>query len=278
MKGKSDMPRKIKKKAVKKEVNSGKIILITTGIIMGIIVLLLIILAIVQNAGKSGESESSAIQTSTTTVSTAESSNITEQTSEISSVSEQPTEASTPDFLKDVQIDETKAYYADIDVKDLGKITVKLEPDAAPITVKNFIYLANSGFYDGLTFHRIMKGFMMQGGSPNGTGVGGSENNIYGEFSENGFDNPISHSAGVISMARNSFDMNSASSQFFICHTGDHKKALDGKYAAFGQVTEGMDIVDKICNDAKPTDDNGTIPADQQPVINSIRIRTEAKA
>ncbi len=257
------MPRKIKKKAVKKEVNSGKIILITAGIIMGVIVLLLIILAIVQSVGKNGESENSAIQTSTaSTVSTAS--------------SEPSAEQSVPDFLKDVEIDASKTYYADIDVKDYGKITVKLEPSAAPITVKNFVYLANSGFYNGLTFHRIMQGFMMQGGDPNGNGTGGSENKIYGEFAQNGFNNPISHQKGVISMARNSGDMNSASSQFFICHTGNHTASLDGKYAAFGQVTEGMEIVEKICNEAEPIDNNGTIPADQQPVINSITIRTEA--
>ena len=118
----------------------------------------------------------------------------------------------------------------------------------------------------------------MQGGDPLGNGTGGSENKIYGEFSANGFNNPISHQRGVISMARSSNSMDSASSQFFICQTGNHTGSLDGNYAAFGQVTEGIEIVDKICTDAKPTDNNGTIPADQQPVINSIVIRTESKS
>ncbi|MBQ9460862.1 MAG: peptidylprolyl isomerase [Clostridia bacterium] len=265
------MPRKIKKKAVKKEVNSGKIILITAGIILGVIAVLLIVLAIVQNVGKGGKEESEASFTNTSNTAS------TQSSADVSVTSEQSNEVSTPDFLKDVEIDPAKTYYADIDIKDYGKITVKLDPSAAPITVKNFVYLTNSGFYNGLTFHRIMEGFMMQGGDPQGNGYGGSPNTIYGEFSENGFNNPISHQRGVISMAR-STSMDSASSQFFICQTGDHTAALDGKYAAFGQVTEGMDIVDKICTDAKPTDNNGTIPADQQPVINSITIRTEANS
>ena len=164
-----------------------------------------------------------------------------------------------------------------ITMKNGDVIKAELYPEIAPNTVNNFISLIKSGFYNGLTFHRIMEGFMMQGGDPQGNGYGGSPNTIYGEFSENGFNNPISHQRGVISMAR-STSMDRASSQFFICQTGDHTAALDGKYAAFGQVTEGMDIVDKICTDAKPTDNNGTIPADQQPVINSITIRTEANS
>lgn len=118
---------------------------------------------------------------------------------------------------------------------------------------------------------------MMQGGDPQGNGLGGSEHNIYGEFSANGRTNSISHTKGVISMARNSYDMNSASSQFFIVQSDDHTGSLDGQYAAFGHVTEGLELVDKICHDAKPTDNNGTIPADQQPVIESITIRAVDK-
>ena len=112
-------------------------------------------------------------------------------------------------------------------------------------------------------------GFMIQGGDPNGDGTGGSEENIKGEFSNNGVDNDISHTRGTISMARAS-DPDSASSQFFIVQADS--TFLDGDYAGFGHVTEGMDIVDKICEDAKPTDDNGTIPSDQQPVIEKITI------
>lgn len=156
-----------------------------------------------------------------------------------------------------------------IDVKDYGVIKVELYPDVAPKTVENFVKLAESGFYDGLTFHRIIKDFMIQGGDPLGNGTGGSKENIVGEFTANGFKNDLSHTRGVISMAR-SQDMNSASSQFFIVHKDSPH--LDGQYASFGMVTEGMDVVDKIATDAKPVDGNGTIPSSKQPVMNSIKI------
>lgn len=161
-------------------------------------------------------------------------------------------------------------YYADIQIQDYGTVTVELDADAAPITVENFVNLARSGFYDGLTFHRIMDGFMMQGGDPEGNGTGGSDTTIKGEFSANGVENNLSHTRGAISMARSS-DYDSASSQFFIVQ--EDSTFLDGQYACFGYVTEGMDIVDEICESAQPTDDNGTIPADEQPVITSITIR-----
>ena len=161
-------------------------------------------------------------------------------------------------------------YYADIVVENYGTITVELNGDVAPVTVANFIDLAKSGFYDGLTFHRIIAGFMMQGGDPNGNGTGGSETNIVGEFTQNGHENPLSHIRGCISMAR-AKDPNSASSQFFIVH--EDSTFLDGQYAAFGYVTEGMDVVDAVCTEAQPTDNNGTIPAEAQPVIESITIR-----
>lgn len=161
------------------------------------------------------------------------------------------------------------AVIAVIDVKDYGQITVALDPDSAPITVDNFVKLVKDGFYDGLTFHRIMEGFMMQGGDPEGTGMGGSEKTIKGEFSQNGVQNNLSHTRGAISMAR-SMDPDSASSQFFIVHKDS--QFLDGQYACFGYVTEGIEVVDKVCKDAKPTDDNGTIPKENQPVINSIKI------
>lgn len=163
----------------------------------------------------------------------------------------------------------TGKHHAEINIKDYGTIKVELDADAAPVTVTNFVDLANEGFYDGLTFHRIMEGFMMQGGDPKGNGTGGSDKQILGEFSSNGVDNDLSHTAGAISMARSSLP-NSASSQFFIVH--EDSTFLDGDYAVFGYVTEGMDVVDKICTDAKPVDNNGTIPADQQPVIESIKI------
>ena len=160
-------------------------------------------------------------------------------------------------------------HHAEIDIQDYGTITVELDGDIAPITVQNFMDLANDGFYDGLTFHRIIAGFMMQGGDPNGNGTGGSENTIKGEFSANGVENSLSHTRGAISMAR-SQAYDSASSQFFICHADS--TFLDGQYACFGYVTDGMDVVDAVCEAAQPTDDNGTIPADQQPVITAIRI------
>jgi len=158
----------------------------------------------------------------------------------------------------------------DIVVKDYGTITVELDGEAAPITVANFVKLAEEGFYDGLTFHRIMAGFMMQGGDPLGNGTGGSEEKITGEFAVNGIENPLSHTRGAISMAR-AKDPNSASSQFFIVHADS--VFLDGQYAAFGYVTEGMDVVDAVCEAARPIDNNGTIPAEAQPVIESVTVR-----
>ena len=137
----------------------------------------------------------------------------------------------------------------EMSVKDFGKITLELYPDIAPITVQNFVDLVKDGFYDGLTFHRIISGFMIQGGDPEGTGMGGSKNTIKGEFSANGVENNLKHERGVISMARSKFP-DTASSQFFIVHqTSPH---LDGQHAAFGKVTDGMDVVDKIA--AVPTD------------------------
>lgn len=163
-------------------------------------------------------------------------------------------------------------HHATIEVKNYGTIKLELDADTAPITVANFAKLVNEGFYDGLTFHRIIDGFMIQGGDPLGNGTGGSSEKIKGEFKLNGVKNNIAHVRGVISMARASA-YNSASSQFFIVH--EDSPHLDGQYAAFGYVTEGIEIVDKVCEDSEPTDNNGTIKADEQPVITSITIRTE---
>ena len=160
-------------------------------------------------------------------------------------------------------------HHAKIKVKGYGTIEVELDGDTAPITVANFIKLVNEKFYDGLTFHRIMSGFMIQGGDPLGNGTGGSDETIKGEFSSNGVENNISHKRGVISMARSS-DPDSASSQFFIMH--QDSTYLDGEYAAFDKVTKGMKVVDKICEDTTPTDGNGTIEKADQPVIESIRM------
>lgn len=156
-----------------------------------------------------------------------------------------------------------------VDIRDYGTVTFRLESEKAPVTCANFIELAESGFYDGLTFHRIIEGFMMQGGDPQGNGTGGSDKNIKGEFAANGVDTGLSHTRGAVSMAR-SQAYDSASSQFFIVH--QDSTYLDGQYAVFGYVTEGMDVVDKVCTEAKPVDNNGTIPAPAQPVINSVKI------
>ena len=162
-----------------------------------------------------------------------------------------------------------KLRHAEITVKDYGTIKLELDEGTAPITVANFVKLAKDGFYNGLTFHRIMDGFMIQGGDPLGNGTGGSDEKIKGEFRQNGVDNPISHVKGVISMARSN-QPDSASSQFFI--TVADATFLDGAYAAFGRVTEGMEVAEKIAKDAKPIDNNGSVKPDEQPVIESIVI------
>lgn len=163
----------------------------------------------------------------------------------------------------------TGKHHAEIVVKNYGTIALELDADVAPITVENFANLVNEGFYNGLTFHRIISGFMIQGGDPNGNGTGGSDENIKGEFAQNGVKNTLSHTRGVISMAR-SMAYNSASSQFFIMHK-DYT-GLDGAYAAFGKVTSGIEIVDKICEDVKIEDDNGTVLKENQPVIEKIEM------
>ena len=193
-----------------------------------------------------------------------------EDTGEQSGKNEQ-TETGDQGDLRDQgdQEEQSKQIYADIVIKDYGTITILLDAEAAPETVENFISLAESGFYDGLTFHRIWEGFMMQGGDPDGDGTGGSGTTITGEFSANGYDNNLSHTRGTISMAR-ADDYNSASSQFFIVQ--EDSPHLDGFYAAFGHVTSGMEIVDKICADAEPIDNNRLIAADAQPVIESVTI------
>ncbi len=160
-------------------------------------------------------------------------------------------------------------HHVNIVIKDKGTIAVELDADKAPITVTNFVNLAKEGFYDGVVFHRIIDGFMMQGGDPTGTGNGGAEENIKGEFASNGVANSLLHTRGAISMAR-ATDPNSASSQFFIVH--EDSPHLDGDYACFGYVTDGMDIVDDICKNTRGGDFNGIIPTGNRPVIETIEV------
>lgn len=160
-------------------------------------------------------------------------------------------------------------HHAIIEIKNYGTIKLELYADKAPRTVSNFAELVNEGFYNGLTFHRIIDGFMIQGGDPLGNGTGGSSETIIGEFQLNAIKNDISHLRGVISMAR-STRYNSASSQFFIVHKDS--TFLDGQYAGFGKVTEGIEIVDKICNDTQVEDNNGTVLKQNQPIIDKITI------
>ena len=160
----------------------------------------------------------------------------------------------------------TGKHHATIKVKDFGTIKVELDADTAPITVSNFAHLVNSGFYNGLTFHRIIKGFMVQGGDPKSDGSGGNDVKIIGEFESNGKKNDIKHERGVISMARAQAN-NSASSQFFIVH--EDSNHLDGQYAAFGHVTEGIEVVDKLA-EVPAEEGSGAVAKKDQPVIESI--------
>ena len=164
----------------------------------------------------------------------------------------------------------TGVHHARIEVEGYGTIEVSLNANVAPITVSNFCHLVEEGFYDGLTFHRVVPGFMIQGGDPEGNGTGGSGTDIKGEFSSNGVENSIPHVRGTISMARSS-DPDSASSQFFIMQ--EDASYLDGEYAAFGSVTSGMEVVDAICEEVPVADEqSGLVAAENQPVITKIEM------
>ena len=160
-------------------------------------------------------------------------------------------------------------HHVEMDIQDHGTVTLELDADQAPITVTNFIDLAKDGFYDGLTFHRIINAQFVQGGDPNGDGTGGPGYRIKGEFAANGVNNTLSHTRGAISMARTS-DPDGGGCQFFIMdsdYTG-----FDGQYACFGYVTDGMDYIDEICNNTQMLDANGTVAPDEQPIISEIRV------
>lgn len=164
------------------------------------------------------------------------------------------------DYTEDTSTEKKDYYYVAMAIKNHGVIIVKLDAVNAPITTANFVKLVREGFYNGLTFHRVIENFMIQGGDPNGDGTGSSPDKIDGEFISNGYFNPIKHEKGVISMARGN-SMDSASCQFFICNSSSaNVSGLDGKYAAFGHVVEGLEIVDKITEETAPYGDyNGTI-------------------
>ena len=230
-----------------------KIIIISSIII---IIITIIVLAIIFTK-KNNNNNNNNIETSTS-----ETSNNTE-----SELANDNTESSKKE--EDSIMYSTGKHKAKIEIENYGTIELELDADIAPISVANFAKLANEGFYNGLTFHRIIDGFMIQGGDPKGNGTGGSDENIKGEFSANGVKNTISHVRGTISMARsNSF--NSASSQFFIVH--EDSTFLDGQYAGFGKVTSGIEIVDKICKDTKVEDSNGTVLKANQPVITKVEM------
>ena len=154
-------------------------------------------------------------------------------------------------------------------IKDFGEVKLELYGDIAPVTVANFVKLIKQGFYNGLTFHRAIEGYMIQGGDPNGDGTGNTATRIYGEFKSNGFENKLSHTKGVLSMAR-SRDYNSATCQFFIM-VGDETR-LDGDYAAFGKVIEGIDIIESVMASIKTNDPNGLISPEKQPIIEKIEM------
>ena len=181
--------------------------------------------------------------------------------------SQTPAEAS--ENLQGVDDKEANRQVIEIVMNDGSVMELELYPDVAPATVENFMKLVNEGFYDGLTFHRIISGFMIQGGDPEGTGFGGSKDTIKGEFASNGFENNLSHERGVISMAR-AQNPNSASSQFFICHADS--KFLDGQYAAFGRMTSGFEVLDKLAQ-TPVEDSNGTVARENQPVIKTITVK-----
>ncbi len=146
-----------------------------------------------------------------------------------------------------------------------NQFVITLYPDQAPISCQNFIDLVEDGFYTDVIFHRVIDGFMAQGGDPTGTGMGGSDTTIHGEFSTNGVDNKLSHTRGVVSMAR-AGDPNSASSQFFICYTDQYAPQLDGKYAAFGKVTEGMEVVDSFLQVERSYSASGELSSPNTPI------------
>lgn len=168
---------------------------------------------------------------------------------------------------EETPVDTTQHTKVKVTMEDGGEFIIELYPEYAPETCRNFIKLVNEGFYDGLTFHRIVDGFMAQGGSSDGQGYEGSDETIHGEFAINGFDkNTLSHTRGVISMGRTN-DFNSASSQFFICYSDDYVSSLDGRYAGFGKVIEGMEVVDSFTEVQLTYNSRGELAVPVDPIV-----------
>lgn len=185
-------------------------------------------------------------------------------TSSQNTLTNETTEENNMNYPFEILAKDTKVN-ATIKIKDKGEIKLELYPDVAPVSVSNFVYLSEKGFYDGLIFHRVINGFMIQGGDPEGIGIGGPGYSIEGEFAANGVKNDISHERGVLSMAR-SQNYNSAGSQFFIMHADG--TYLDGQYAAFGRVTEGIEVVDMVASTQTDSQDRPV----EDVVIESITI------
>jgi len=227
------------------------------GVALGAVILISIAIFVINQLNKPSKSTLSNTASTTST----SSANSNQTASSIKTVAKTGTDF---DAKKDLVV---------IEMQGGGIIKLELYPDQAPITVANFVKLVNEGFYDGLKFHRVMKGFMIQGGDPQGTGMGGSAKTLKGEFTQNGVKNTILHTKGVISMAR-STSMDSASSQFFIMHGTE--TSLDGAYAAFGRVVDGIDVVDTIanveCDMSNPQSPSPLIPQ----IMKQVRIETRA--
>ena len=213
------------------------------------------VMFLLTGCGKTVEISESLPETTTAPAETTEAAETTENAEE-----SKRDESSDSDKAESSESEKTETVSAD------GKtFVITLHPDTAPITCENFESLVNEGFYDGLTFHRVVEGFMAQGGDPMGTGMGGSTRKIKGEFASNGVENNLSHKRGVVSMAR-SMEPDTASSQFFICYD-DSCTFLDGNYAAFGEVTEGMDVVDDFLKVPRSLGSDGDISSPDKDII-----------
>ena len=202
------------------------------------VVLVAIVLALVLGGVDKNNTTDGTTTTTTTTTTSSETTSSANKNADMAAIKAEINSKAVADFVETTETTE----YVKLTIKHYGDVIIRLRPDIAPITVANFQKLVGDGFYNGLTFHRIYKGFMIQGGDPKGDGTGGSGTSIKGEFKVNGVQNDLSHITGVISMARRSTPYDSATSQFFICNS-DASRSLDGSYAGFGYVVAGLDVI-----------------------------------